>query len=225
MIREKKTAYMTKNTMMRRRKRRVNKQHKKKAQNHKQSQKQKQSQNQTQNQSQNQSQNQTQSQSQSQSQNQNQNELVLKSPYISPQLLLVSFICGGGWPSIVSVGRPVDAIPRKLFLFTDPKALEQSAFPSSGMVRDGTRLGLLAACPLTMVMGGTVMGVGMGPAKPTMFMQNCAGAFSYQSAPLSTLKHDLAASPLMLGARGRGSGFTQPTALQVWSSSLRRLLL
>lgn len=47
---------------------------------------------------------------------------------------LVSFVCGGGWPPVTTLGRAVELTPRALFLHPDPRGLEQVLFPTTASI-------------------------------------------------------------------------------------------
>jgi hypothetical protein len=68
-------------------------------------------------------------------------------------VILISLVCGGGWLPTVGVNRLVDITPRTLFLYSDPKRLEQVVFPTSATVKE------------------------VSYSQPGLILHNCIGSF------------------------------------------------
>ena len=75
--------------------------------------------------------------------------------------LLTAFICGGGWVPCVVTDRNVDSVPRRLFMFGDPRCFEHAAFPSTATVIHNS---------------SAVSGSG-SINRPCVWLRHCDGAF------------------------------------------------
>lgn len=69
-------------------------------------------------------------------------------------IILISLVCGGGWLPTVGVNRLVDITPRTLFLYSDPKRLEQVVFPTSATIKK------------------------VSYSRPGLILHNCIGSFT-----------------------------------------------